>query len=259
MKSFPKKKITSFICTLSAAAILLNAAHCNLSSSDTASALSYYGDANSDGNINEADVIILQQFLTRQISEVPDFYACDMDDDLDVDIFDLIFLKRLLLYNVYPGESPSQTQPAVTTSPATTSTTVATTASQANTAEAYAKEILEIVNAEREAVGAEPLTLNSKMCSASMVRAQELTELFSHTRPDGQDCFSVYSEFGITYYNAGENIAAGSSTPEGVMNQWVNSSGHYANIINSKFTELGVGYVYAPDSPYGYYWVQLFR
>ena len=92
-----------------------------------------------------------------------------------------------------------------------------------------------------------------------MVRAQELTELFSHTRPDGQDCFSVYSEFGITYYNAGENIAAGSSTPEGVMNQWVNSSGHYANIINSKFTELGVGYVYAPDSPYGYYWVQLFR
>ncbi|MBE6845746.1 MAG: hypothetical protein E7508_08595 [Ruminococcus sp.] len=259
MKNFPKKKITSFLCALSAAAVLPNALNCSFSSSDTVSAFSYYGDANSDSNINEEDVIILQQYLTKQISEIPDFYACDMDDDLDVDIFDLIFPKRLLLYNVYPGESPSQTQPAVTTTPATTTTTVATTVSQADTAKVYAEEVLKIVNAKREAVGAEPLTLNSKMCSAAMVRAQEITELFSHTRPDGQSWSSIYSEFGITYYNAGENIAAGSSTPQGVMNQWVNSSGHYANIINSDFTELGVGYVYAPNSPYGYYWVQLFR
>ena len=60
-------------------------------------------------------------------------------------------------------------------------------------------------------------------------------------------------------YTVGENIAAGSATPETVVKQWMNSPGHRANILNSDYEELGVGYAYKSGSEYGHYWVQMFR
>jgi len=57
---------------------------------------------------------------------------------------------------------------------------------------------------------------------------------------------------------SGENIAAGKSTPEEAIRQWMNSSGHRANILNSRFTEIGFGYENAPNSRYRHYWVQVF-
>ena len=63
----------------------------------------------------------------------------------------------------------------------------------------------------------------------------------------------MMKDFGITYRAAGENIAKGQSTPQMVVNAWMNSSGHRANILNSSFTEIGVGYVSS-----GNYWTQMF-
>ncbi|MBR1421797.1 MAG: hypothetical protein IJ575_12190 [Selenomonadaceae bacterium] len=120
----------------------------------------------------------------------------------------------------------------------------------------FAQEILDQVNQERARAGVAPLTLSEDLTYAADIRAEEIVENFSHTRPDGSSCFTVLDN---NYRNVGENIAAGSSTSEGTMNQWMNSPGHRANILNPNFTELGVGYVYRDGSEYGHYWVQLFR
>ena len=130
-------------------------------------------------------------------------------------------------------------------------------ASEKASMENYAQSVLDLVNKERVKAGVRPLVLSEDICQKADIRAQELTVLFSHTRPDGRDCFSIFgSRQGKIY--AGENIAAGSATPEAVVNQWMNSSGHRENILNGNYRYLGVGYVYDGNSEYTHYWVQLF-
>ena len=119
-------------------------------------------------------------------------------------------------------------------------------------------EVLRIANAERMNEGLLPLTMFAAMQSATDIRALELIELFSHTRPDGTDCFTVFDEVGVNWSSVGENIAAGYQTPAAVMDGWMNSPGHRANILNAGFKHIGVGYTYSQNSDYGAYWVQLF-
>ena len=122
----------------------------------------------------------------------------------------------------------------------------------------YAQAVLDLVNKERVKRGVNPLVLSEDICQKADIRAKELTVLFSHTRPDGRDCFSIFgSKQGKIY--GGENIAAGSSTPEAVVNQWMSSPGHRENILNGKYRYLGVGYAYDGSSEYAHYWVQLFE
>lgn len=115
----------------------------------------------------------------------------------------------------------------------------------------YAEQVLYYCNIEREKAGVSPLTLSSTLCSAADVRAQEIVSNFSHTRPDGSKCFTAMDEAGYSYWAAGENIAYGTSSAEYVVNMWMNSPGHKANILSSDFTQLGVG-------KSGVYWVQMF-
>ena len=214
----------------------------------------YYGDLDGDDAITDNDIELLADMLTARRASVPVPYAGDMNDDGKINVQDYIFLKRLLMYGIYPGEPvPGAVQPT-TQKPAQP-----TTVPQEDTAEAYMQEILRLVNEERSKVGAAPLTLDKTLCDAAMKRAEEITEKFAHERPDGSSCFTVLAEYDLGYSYVGENIAAGRSTPAGTMDQWVNSQGHYENIISSNFTQLGVGYVYVPGSTYRYYWVQLFR
>ena len=86
------------------------------------------------------------------------------------------------------------------------------------------------------------LQTNGAINEAAQVRVKELSALFDHTRPDGTTCFTALDDAGIRYSTAGENIAAGYSTPEQVVNGWMNSEGHRANILNASFTTIGVGY-----------------
>ena len=120
------------------------------------------------------------------------------------------------------------------------------------------EEMLKQVNKVRSKAGVPALKLDYKMCAAAMLRAQETVEQFSHTRPDGTECFTVFKQYGITYSHAGENIAAGSKTVSGTMEQWINSQGHYENMVNPNFSKLAAGVTSSPNSYYGTYWVQLF-
>lgn len=124
-------------------------------------------------------------------------------------------------------------------------------------AAAYPNEVLKLVNEERAKVGAQPLVLDPSLCEAAAVRAQEITALLSHTRPDGTSCFSVLVDMGIPYMTCGENIAAGQAAPEAVVAGWMDSEGHRENILNASYGKLGVGFV-KTDANYRYYWVQLF-
>lgn len=101
-----------------------------------------------------------------------------------------------------------------------------------------------------------PLTLDMTLCQAATVRAIEMdnTGVFSHTRPDGTDCWSVFKLYGITYRTCGENIAMGQRTPAQVVESWRNSPGHYANMVKAGFGKLGVGM----SNSNRIYWVQMF-
>lgn len=116
-------------------------------------------------------------------------------------------------------------------------------------------EVYEITNNYRSLVGVSSLTLDSFLVEAANIRAKELSDSFSHTRPNGSSCFTVLSELGISYGTAGENIAAGYSSSQSVMEGWRSSSGHYQNIISSKFKKIGIGVNIINNQ---YYWVQIF-
>lgn len=116
-------------------------------------------------------------------------------------------------------------------------------------------EVYEITNNYRSLVGVSSLTLDSSLVEAASIRAKELSDSFSHTRPNGSSCFTVLSELGISYGTAGENIAAGYSSSQSVMEGWRSSSGHYQNIISSKFKKIGIGVNIINNQ---YYWVQIF-
>lgn len=120
----------------------------------------------------------------------------------------------------------------------------------------YAEQVVKLVNVERAKAGLLPVELDTEIASAAWIRANEIKTLFSHTRPDGRSFSSVLTDNGIRFYGAGENIAWGQRSPEQVMNAWMNSAGHRANILNSKYTKLGVGHF--QDASGTNYWVQLF-
>ena len=87
------------------------------------------------------------------------------------------------------------------------------------------------------------------------MRAKEIVSAFSHTRPDGRDCFTAMKEAGVSYRAAGENIAKGQRTPEQVVDGWMKSDGHRENLLSADFGRLGVGYHVENGRTY---WVQLF-
>ena len=121
-----------------------------------------------------------------------------------------------------------------------------------------AKDVLSLVNAERTKNGLKELTLSSDLVDIANTKAKDMADnnYFSHTSPTYGSPFEMLQSFGITYKSAGENIAAGQKTAQAVMDSWLNSSGHRANILGSSYTELGVGYV--SGGSYGTYWVQEF-
>lgn len=121
---------------------------------------------------------------------------------------------------------------------------------------AYVLRVAELVNEERAKAGLKPLTLETNITAAAQVRAVETEQSFSHTRPDGRHFSTALAEAGVSYRGAGENIAWGQKTPEQVMNGWMNSAGHRANILNEKFTSIGVGYYQNANGVN--YWSQLF-
>ena len=119
----------------------------------------------------------------------------------------------------------------------------------------YAAQVVSLVNAERAKQGLSALTVSTKVQQAAQTRAGELKSSFSHTRPSGASCFTALTEAGVSYTRAGENIAYGQSSPAAVVQAWMNSSGHRANILSRDFTTIGVGYTVVNGTAY---WSQFF-
>ena len=120
----------------------------------------------------------------------------------------------------------------------------------------YIQQIVDLVNVERTKAGLNPLILDYQLSNAAQIRAEEQFALFSHTRPNGSEYRTVLDEMGISYMGCGENVASGYRTPQAVMEGWMNSEGHKANILHPKFTTIGIGHYVGPN---GYnYWSQLF-
>lgn len=120
----------------------------------------------------------------------------------------------------------------------------------------YVTEILNLVNQERAKAGLSELTLDMNITAAANVRAREIKQSFSHTRPNGSSFSTALTEQGVSYRGSGENIAWGQKSPEQVMEGWMNSDDHRANILNQNFKKMGVGYY--QDEKGVNYWVQLF-
>ena len=119
----------------------------------------------------------------------------------------------------------------------------------------YEQQVLNLVNKERRSQGLSALSLSAEAQQAARVRAKEIVSSFSHTRPNGTSCFTVLNEIGAKYTSAGENIAKGQKTPEQVVEAWMNSPSHRANILSSKYTKLGVGCYFNGSNTY---WAQMF-
>lgn len=119
----------------------------------------------------------------------------------------------------------------------------------------FEQEVIRLVNEIRTENGLRPLTYDWELSRVARYKSQDMKDnkYFSHTSPVYGSPFQMMKSFGISYRSAGENIAKGYATPEAVIEGWMNSSGHRANILNSSFTHIGVGYVAE-----GRYWTQMF-
>ena len=115
------------------------------------------------------------------------------------------------------------------------------------------QQVVDLVNQERAAYGLAPLTLNTELCDGARLKSQDMLDngYFNHYSPTYGDPFDMMDSMGIETWGAAENIARGQKTAEEVMNSWMNSPGHRANILSEEYSDIGVGYA-------GGYWTQWF-
>ena len=117
-------------------------------------------------------------------------------------------------------------------------------------------EVFNLVNEARKEAGVEPLVLDDDLCLAASIRAEEISILYSHTRPDGTAYAFTLSSMVIKKYPGGENIAKGYRSSEDVMRGWMNSPGHRENILAKRYKEIGIGFY---ESAGREFWVQSFN
>ena len=117
------------------------------------------------------------------------------------------------------------------------------------------KEVVDLINDIRRQNGLSELTVDPELSRVARVKSQDMRDkgYFSHTSPTYGSPFDMMTSFGIKYRAAGENIAMGYRTAQSVVDGWMNSPGHRSNILNARFTRIGMGYI--AD---GNYWTQMF-
>lgn len=152
----------------------------------------------------------------------------------------------------------STPQPAKTSNPTQAPTSISTT-TQANND--WTDQIINLVNSERSKVNLPSLKKDNALTNSANTYALQMGKynFFSHTGNDGSTFVDRDTAAGYNNYRwLGENIAAGQQSPQEVMTDWMNSSGHKKNILNSNAKDIGVGLAKVPGSTYGIYWVQEF-
>ena len=119
----------------------------------------------------------------------------------------------------------------------------------------FESEVVRLVNEIRAQNGLSALTHDSELSKVARIKSQDMKDknYFSHNSPNYGSPFDMMKTFGISYRSAAENIAKGQTSPEAVVNAWMNSAGHRKNILGASYTHIGVGYV-----ANGNYWTQMF-
>lgn len=119
-------------------------------------------------------------------------------------------------------------------------------------------QVVNLVNSERAAQGLMALQKDSRLAALAQQKAEDMAknQYFSHTSPTYGSAFDMLKAAGYSYKTAGENIAMGQKSAASVMDGWMHSSGHRANILHTSYEKIGVGYAVSADGmPY---WVQIF-
>ncbi len=171
-----------------------------------------------------------------------------------------------------PTQAPARTQTPTTvqqstannqsnTKPNSEGQLISDAKEQYSAYKSYIDEVIYYVNELRKEKGVSPLVADTNVCYVAEARAIEMARnnLFSHTRPNGQPLTALFSAVGLNSWSTyGENIAAGNMTPQKVVQMWKDSPGHYANIMNASFKNVGAGVYKQSNTTYGMYWALIF-
>jgi uncharacterized protein YkwD len=124
----------------------------------------------------------------------------------------------------------------------------------------YQNELLSLTNTERKKVGLPPLRFSPQLSQAAQIHAEDMVkhQFFDHRGYDGSSPIDRAKKFGYPSSYIGENISAGQPNPVATIQGWMKNSQHRSNILNPEYTDVGFGYVNAPETEYRYYWVQVF-
>lgn len=201
------------------------------------------------GDIKKADGFVVDGKVYIKLADFAKLYTQKVE--LKYDSKNKKYIVTYIEEAITPAE-PS-TKPAA---PAQTITAAPTTKPAKDDDLTLEEQVVNLANEERAKEGLPALRINSELTELAAVRAKEISSLYSHTRPDGTNCFDVKSD---EFWISGENIAVGTDiaykTPDSVMMGWMNSLGHKYNIVNPQAVFIGVGYYRSSD---GYvYWVLL--
>ena len=214
---------------------------------------------------NKVTAIALALVLTFSSTSV---FAADTMNYTNFNIFDLF--RNFGFYNYEPVNYNLNNTTENTTAfnkaevPANETETVSVEETRTNTTTApasvsnYEQRVAELVNVERQKNGLAPLALDSAISNVARIKSKDMSDnnYFAHQSPTYGSAGNMLNKFGIRWSAWGENIAMGQKTPEEVVNAWMNSPGHRANILNTNYTQIGVGF--AKNSSGTPYWTQMF-
>ena len=221
---------------------VINTAYQDISDSDEY-------DINLDGKFDVQDVTYLQLGISgkNQFNDTQKEIA-DYNNDGKIDVQDVTKAQMIISEVTVPVKPNPTPDPEPEPEPEPTT----------SYNREFADRVIELVNIERAKEGLKPLKKDDTLNSLSDIRAKETVTLFDHKRPNGTKWSTILKENNVSYTNAAENIASGYSTPEDVVNAWMNSEGHRASIMSKTYEKIGVSCYIDNNSKYKYYWDQLF-
>lgn len=213
------------------------------------------GDLNSDGELDIVDVVLARAIIIgSKAFTIDEQLKADMNGDGFIDIVDVVIMRQIIINGssaiVVDLDTDTETDAKTDTE-----TDTDTDANANANATVYENEVIRLVNEIRTQYGLNELKTNLELSRIARLKSQDMVDnnYFSHISPTYGNPFTMIENFGISYRSAAENIANGYATPQAVVNGWMNSSGHRGNILNSSYTQIGVGYV-----ANGNYWTQIF-
>lgn len=223
---------------------VINTAYQDISDSDEY-------DINLDGKFDVQDVTYLQLGISgkNQFNDTQKEIA-DYNNDGKIDVQDVTKAQMIISEVTVPVKPNPTPDPEPEPEPEPEPTT--------SYNREFADRVIELVNIERAKEGLKPLKKDDTLNGLSDIRAKETVTLFDHKRPNGTKWSTILKENNVFYTNAAENIASGYSTPEDVVNAWMNSEGHRASIMSKTYEKIGVSCYIDNNSKYKYYWDQLF-